>query len=206
MDFGAVRYIHTDHLGTARLITDATKRPIWAWQGEPFGNTPPNEDPEGTGGAYAYNPRFPGQYYDKETGLYYNYHRDYDPALGRYAQSDPIGLQGGINTYAYVGSGPLSNVDPLGLAPDINLFKPGFLGFWGEVAYKNAEKFNSAPGEFTVAGHGNPSNMIDSDRKSIPVQDMAKMIQAHSTGGRIFHTIAFDKCSCRRAGVCNVRI
>ncbi|QDQ27050.1 RHS repeat protein [Chitinimonas arctica] len=115
IDFGAVRYIHTDHLGTARLITDATKRPIWAWQGEPFGNTPPNEDPEGTGGAYAYNPRFPGQYYDKETGLYYNFHRDYDPAQGRYAQFDPIGLQGGLNPYAYVDNNPLLGLDPYGL-------------------------------------------------------------------------------------------
>lgn len=61
----------------------------------------------------------PGQYYDRETGLHYNGHRDYDPSTGRYVESDPIGLRSGsLSTYAYVNSNPVSKVDPLGLAEE----------------------------------------------------------------------------------------
>ena len=60
----------------------------------------------------------PGQYWDSETGTSYNYHRTYDPALGRYIQSDPIGLKGGINTFSYVGNKPLLHTDRMGLLRD----------------------------------------------------------------------------------------
>ena len=59
--------------------------------------------------------RYPGQYYDQETGLHQNYFRTYDPSLGRYREADPIGLEGGSNRYAYVSSNPLGLIDPLGL-------------------------------------------------------------------------------------------
>jgi RHS repeat-associated protein len=98
-------YVHTDHLNTPRRISRPSDDVVvWRWDADPFGTTPANEDPDGDSALFHYSLRFPGQYYDGESGLHYNYFRDYDPATGRYPQSDPIGLEGGLNTYAYVGS------------------------------------------------------------------------------------------------------
>ena len=58
---------------------------------------------------------FPGQYEDAETGLHQNWNRDYDPSIGRYLQSDPIGLRGGLSTFGYVGQSPTNAIDPKGL-------------------------------------------------------------------------------------------
>ena len=111
-----VYFIYTDHLDTPRVITRSPDgQMVWRWDsGDPFGLQPPNDNPAGLG-AFTFNLRMPGQYYDSSTNLFYNYFRDYDPQTGRYVQSDPIGLDGGINTYGYVGGNPLSLVDPDGL-------------------------------------------------------------------------------------------
>jgi RHS repeat-associated protein len=106
-----VRYYHTDHLQTPILLTDGSGAPLWQAEHFPFGAVFLN--PVAT---VENNLRFPGQYFDQETGLHQNWFRDYDPAVGRYRESDLIGLEGGINTYAYVESNPQAFVDIAGLA------------------------------------------------------------------------------------------
>jgi RHS repeat-associated protein len=114
-----VNYIHTDHLNTPRVITRAEDgKVVWKWVGEAFGTTPAQENPSNLGpqAQFVYNPRFPGQMYDRETNLHYNYFRDYDPQLGRYVQSDPIGLAAGTTqTFGYVYSNPTGLFDTDGL-------------------------------------------------------------------------------------------
>ncbi len=110
-----ITYLHTDHLATPRVGTDANGAVVWRWEGEAFGATLADEDPDADGTLTTVNLRFPGQYYDQETGLHYNWNRYYDPRIGRYITSDPIGLQGGLNTYLYVNANPGRFVDPDGL-------------------------------------------------------------------------------------------
>ncbi|MDD2777109.1 MAG: hypothetical protein PHU06_14250 [Gallionella sp.] len=108
-------YIHSDHLDSPRSITNTAGQEVWRWDNtDPFGNNIANENPANQG-AFTFNLRFPGQYFDRETGLHYNVNRDYNPATGRYVQSDPIGLMGGINTFGYVKGNPLRWIDPFGL-------------------------------------------------------------------------------------------
>jgi RHS repeat-associated protein len=105
-----VSYLHSDQLGRPQIITDSAALVSWDRTQTPFGETVT------TSGSDSTALRFPGQYADGETGLSYNYFRDYDPSLGRYVESDPIGLIGGLNTFAYVGGNPLTRIDPKGQA------------------------------------------------------------------------------------------
>lgn len=122
---------------------------MWRWDNtEPFGANAANDNPAGLG-AFAFNLRFPGQYYDAETGKHYNYFRDYDPRIGRYIESDPIGLKGGSNTYAYVGGNPLRWIDPQGLLVDNR--KPPAVGLGGrsrECPYSHHVVFVRTPHVF----------------------------------------------------------
>ncbi|MEJ2403694.1 MAG: RHS repeat-associated core domain-containing protein [Candidatus Thiodiazotropha sp.] len=102
-------YLHTDHLGTVVKATDEAQNVVWDAVRKPFGERTVAV------AEVAVLLGFPGQYFDEETNNYYNYFRDYDPTTGRYLQSDPIGLWGGFNTYAYVGGNPLYWVDSDGL-------------------------------------------------------------------------------------------
>jgi RHS repeat-associated protein len=107
-----LNFVIGDGLGTPRAVVNSTGTTIWSWAylGNPFGEQQP------TSNGYVLNLRFPGQYYDAESGLAYNVNRDYEAATGRYIQSDPIGLDGGLSKYAYVANDPLDQFDSSGLA------------------------------------------------------------------------------------------
>lgn len=106
---GQILAIHDDQVGRPEVMTDPSRAIVWRAKNYAFDRTVT------VGNAVPLNLGFPGQYYDVESGLWNNGFRDYSPALGRYIESDPVGLTGGINTYAYVGGNPLIAVDPLGL-------------------------------------------------------------------------------------------
>ncbi|MDS7928645.1 RHS repeat-associated core domain-containing protein [Acinetobacter sp. V102_4] len=105
-----IYYIVTDHLNTPRRLVDGvTHAVVWSWDSTAFGVGNPT-------GSITFNLRFPGQYYDVGTNQFYNHNRFYNPELGRYMEPDPIGLEGGLNPYAYAGSNSVMNVDPSGLS------------------------------------------------------------------------------------------
>lgn len=125
---GTAYAIHSDHLNTPRKLTQADGQVAWQWAYSAFGDEQPtlgakrftSETTNPTTGTttipeVTFNLRYPGQYYDKESNLHYNYFRSYSAERGRYTQADPIGLDGGFNRFGYVDGDALGASDPLGL-------------------------------------------------------------------------------------------
>lgn len=125
---GAIYAVHSDHLNTPRKLSNADGEAVWQWRYSAFGDDKPTiaknrfadleltPNPGSTNlSEVKFNLRYPGQYADAESGLFYNYFRSYDAKTGRYNQPDPIGLDGGWNRFGYVDANPLDDVDPFGL-------------------------------------------------------------------------------------------
>ncbi|MBS0422783.1 MAG: RHS repeat-associated core domain-containing protein [Proteobacteria bacterium] len=113
----AIYDVHSDQLNTPRQVTrPSDNTAMWTWNSDPFGTDAANPNPAGAG-TFANSLRFAGQVFDGQTGLHYNYFREYDPAIGRYIESDPIGMKGGANPYMYSMDAPAQYADPFGLTP-----------------------------------------------------------------------------------------
>ena len=119
-----VFYHHNDHLMTAQWLSDEEGEVVWQGASLAFGET------EMLLAMVDHRFGFPGQYRDMETGYSYNYFRDYDASTGRYIQSDPIGLGGGVNTFGYTFGNPVRFTDPEGKAPPL-------LAAYGSFLYTN---------------------------------------------------------------------
>lgn len=145
--------VDLDHLSSPFQLRNLAGKVLWRWDTEAFGNTLPNEDVDADGNKLTLNLRFPGQYYDKESGLHYNWHRYYSPKLARYLSPDPIGLAGGVNRFGYVNGNPLRWADPLGLQTGVTVWQP--VG-WGESSFGhvstdiNGTTYSYGPGGMTV--------------------------------------------------------
>ena len=134
----AVYFVHNDHLGTPQKISDESQVVVWDAVYQPFGEVEIVSD------VVENNLRFPGQYADSESGLHYNYFRDYDSSLGRYIESDPIGLRGGNNLFLYALGNPLSNSDLFGLMPATSGRLFGFLQYYLKKEVGNPAKIVKA--------------------------------------------------------------
>ena len=138
-----IYYYHVDHLGTPQAMTNASGTVVWKADYEPFGKATV------TVSTIENNVRLPGQYYDRETVLHYNYFRDYDPTTGRYIEADPLGIDGGLNVYGYANQNPLLFTDPTGLF--VPLIIPGICAGGGcEAVIGAAIILMSPPGQKAV--------------------------------------------------------
>ncbi|GAB6460163.1 RHS repeat-associated core domain-containing protein [Lysobacter enzymogenes] len=157
-------YVESDHLGTPRAVIDPTRNTaIWNWnaKSEVFGNDPPNQDPDMDGTTFVFNMRFPGQRFDVASGLAYNYFRDYDAITGRYIQSDPIGLRGGISTYLYANGSPTQMTDRWGLASIVTYMKHGVTYFLDDNGEFYAYESLSTVAPSAKPGAGDPYTSAD---------------------------------------------
>jgi RHS repeat-associated protein len=183
----AVYYFHNDHLGTPQVLTDDTQTNAWKAVYTPFGDAVPSIQAVD-------NPfRFPGQYYDQETGLHYNYFRYYNPQTGRYMTPDPIGLEGGINLFAYVRGNPINLIDPKGLI-EIQPEVPGTIV--PEIVEFMVDKSVGGIAGYECASHFCRVKQIPSDKSNQVFSLCGSILEGHRVPTGIRGTVdIIDACT-----------
>jgi RHS repeat-associated protein len=114
----ATYFVHTDHLNRPVRMTNAAKAAVWQALWKPFGEV------QAITGTASLDARFPGQWFQIESGLAYNWHRYYDATTGRYTQADPLGFVDGPGVFGYAGSAATMWADPFGLYTEIIIWAP----------------------------------------------------------------------------------
>jgi RHS repeat-associated protein len=185
---------------------------MWTWFADPFGTTAANPNPQGAG-TFPYNIRFAGQVYDGQAGLHQNFMRDYDPAIGKYAESDPLGMKAGVNTYAYVKDNPEAFSDPTGLQAASTWGCDGagnYVPFVKDTnpctadctkAHEESHIADAKAKWGTELCRGKPPGYIPTDPKNLlPGRDLAYW---HKTECRAFRVE--DACLARMEGKCGCK-
>ena len=183
---GRYYWYQNDHLGTPQQIIAENGAVVWRAEYDSFGRA------EVLLETVENNLRFPGQYFDSESGFYYNWHRYYDPGTGLYVTPDPIGLAGGINLYALCGGDPVNEIDPFGLidyGDGLSYFEGAEQYFFGSDEFINLPFGSVDPGfglsEFiNPCSYGMGTHPINSPKRI----DLftAKSIFTNAGPGRIF--------------------
>jgi len=173
-----ILFYHCDHLGTPLALTDRQGQVAWAAKYDPWGNVEEEFNPRNL----EQDIRLPGQHLDRETGLYYNYRRYYDPRIGAYINQDPIGLRGGLNLYQYANANPIRYFDSLGLDPAAAVAaSPTIMDSLGTALRTIGAGISS-----TAAGIGGEAILVLSIPGSTPVADRLRSAHeaAVKAGGR----------------------
>lgn len=180
-----VAYVTADPSGTPRAVTDVSGTVLWAWpyEGNAWGELAPVTN------GYTYNLRFPGQYFDIETGLANNLHRDYDSSTGRFAQADPMGLRGGLNGYAAVSDNPLNRIDPDGLR---DIFVGGFGDGSSGIVQSYYNNYHQSNPDSSYYSWDNLNGILQ-DIANTPDGDPINLI-GHSYGGDTAAKAAMRAC------------
>jgi RHS repeat-associated protein len=152
-DAAGTYWAHADRLEQPRLLTSSTGQVVWKATAAAYGSSVVQPDPDGNGTAIILNTRLPGQYWDSESGLHYNYFRDYDPQLGRYVQADPIGQNGDFNVYVYAALNPVNYIDPLGLEWYRSPGDPYYAGREGTIIEPGPTGLGRIIDNYVPAGH-----------------------------------------------------